>query len=152
MERISELLTPDLINLDLTSSKKEGVLAEVAEMVYKAGKVSDKDVFLAAIMKRENLESTGIGKGLAIPHARTDTVDGVVMAFARSEEGVDFQSLDQKPAHLVFLIASPEREKSAYIKALARISRLMRKDTFRQQLMEASTAQEVIQLIARNEI
>jgi PTS system fructose-specific IIA component/PTS system nitrogen regulatory IIA component len=152
MERISELLTPDLINLNLTSTDKEGVLVEVAEMVHKAGKVSDKDIFLAAITKRENLESTGIGKGLAIPHARTDTVDGVVMAFARSKEGVDFQSLDQKPAHLVFLIASPEREKSAYIKALARISRLMRKDAFRQQLMDANTPQEVIQLIARNEI
>lgn len=152
MERISELLTPDLINLNLTSKNKEGVLAEVADMVHKAGKVSDKDTFLGALMKRENLESTGIGKGLAIPHARTDTVDGVVMAFARSEEGIDFQSLDQKPAYLVFLIASPEREKSAYIKALARISRLMRKDTFRQQLMEANTPQEVVQLIARNEI
>jgi len=152
MERISELLAPDLINLNLTSREKEGVLVEVAEMVHKAGKVSDKDLFLAAIAKRENLESTGIGKGLAIPHARTDTVDGVVMAFARSKEGVDFQSLDQKPAHLIFLIASPEREKSAYIKALARISRLMRKDSFRQQLMEAATPQEVIQLIARNEI
>jgi len=152
MERISELLAPDLINLNLTSREKEGVLVEVAEMVHKAGKVSDKDLFLAAIAKRENLESTGIGKGLAIPHARTDTVDGVVMAFARSKEGVDFQSLDQKPARLIFLIASPEREKSAYIKALARISRLMRKDSFRQQLMEAATPQEVIQLIARNEI
>jgi PTS system fructose-specific IIA component/PTS system nitrogen regulatory IIA component len=152
MERISELLTPDLINLNLTSKNKEGVLAEVAEMVHKAGKVSDKDTFLGALMKRENLESTGIGKGLAIPHARTDTVDGVVMAFARSKEGIDFQSLDQKPAYLVFLIASPEREKSAYIKALARISRLMRKDTFRQQLMKANTPQEVVQLIARNEI
>ena len=152
MERISELLTPDLIKLELTSKNKEGVLAEVADMVHKAGKVSDKETFLGALMKRENLESTGIGKGLAIPHARTDTVDGVVMAFARSKEGVDFQSLDQKPAYLVFLIASPEREKSAYIKALARISRLMRRDTFRQQLMKVNTPQEVVQLIARNEI
>lgn len=152
MERISELLIAELIKLNLTSKDKEGVLKELAEMVHKAGKVSDKDAFLGSLMKRENLESTGIGKGLAIPHARTDTVDGVVMAFARSKEGIDFQSLDSKPAHLVFLIASPEREKSAYIKALARISRLLRKDSFRQQLINAESPQEVIQLIARNEI
>ncbi len=152
MERISELLVPDLINLNLTASDKEGVLEEMATMVHNAGKVSDRDAFLKSLMKRENLESTGIGKGLAIPHARTDTVQGVVMAFARSEVGVDFQSLDKKPAHLVFLIASPEREKSAYIKALARISRLLRKDDFRNRLMKATTPQEVLQLIARNEI
>jgi fructose-specific phosphotransferase system IIA component len=152
MERISELLVPDLINLNLTAKNKEGVLEEMATMVHNAGKVSDRDAFLKSLMKRENLESTGIGKGLAIPHARTDTVQGVVMAFARSEAGVDFQSLDKKPAHLIFLIASPEKEKSAYIKALARISRLLRKDDFRNRLLKAATPQEVLQLIARNEI
>ncbi len=152
MERISELLTDQLINLNLTSKDKEGVLEELADMVHRAKKVSDRDAFLRSIRKRENLESTGIGKGLAIPHARTDTVDGVVMAFARSEHGVDFQSLDNKPAHLIFLIASPEREKSVYIKVLAHTSRLLRKDKFRQQLMEVSTPKEVIQLIAKNEI
>ena len=152
MERISELLTDQLINLSLTSKDKEGVLEELADMVHRAKKVSDRDAFLRSLRKRENLESTGIGKGLAIPHARTDTVDGVVMAFARSEHGVDFQSLDNKPAHLIFLIASPEREKSVYIKVLARTSRLLRKDRFRQQLMEVSTPKEVIQLIAKNEI
>ncbi|TET45040.1 PTS sugar transporter subunit IIA [candidate division TA06 bacterium] len=152
MERISELLTDQLINLSLTSKDKEGVLEELADMVHRAKKVSDRDAFLRSLRKRENLESTGIGKGLAIPHARTDTVDGVVMAFARSEHGVDFQSLDNKPAHLIFLIASPEREKSVYIKVLARTSRLLRKDKFRQQLMEVSTPKEVIQLIAKNEI
>jgi fructose-specific phosphotransferase system IIA component len=152
MERISELLVPDLINLSLTAKNKEEVLEEMATMVHDAGKVSDRDAFLKSLMKRENLESTGIGKGLAIPHARTDTVQGVVMAFARSEVGVDFQSLDKKPAHLIFLIASPEKEKSAYIKALARISRLLRKDDFRNRLLKAATPQEVLQLIARNEI
>lgn len=152
MERISELLTDQLINLSLTSKDKEGVLEELADMVHRAKKVSDRDAFLRSLRKRENLESTGIGKGLAIPHARTDTVDGVVMAFARSEHGVDFQSLDNKPAHLIFLIASPEREKSVYIKVLAHTSRLLRKDKFRQQLMEVSTPKEVIQLIAKNEI
>lgn len=152
MEKISELLTDQLINLSLTSKDKEGVLEELADMVHRAKKVSDRDAFLRSLRKRENLESTGIGKGLAIPHARTDTVDGVVMAFARSEHGVDFQSLDNKPAHLIFLIASPEREKSVYIKVLAHTSRLLRKDKFRQQLMKVSTPKEVIQLIAKNEI
>lgn len=152
MERISELLITDLINLNLAAEDKEGALREMADMVHKAGKVSDRDAFLESLMKRENLESTGIGKGLAIPHARTDTVEGVVMALARSKEGVDFQSLDKKPAHLIFLIASPEREKSAYIKALARISRLLRKDEFRLELLRATRPEEVLQLIAKNEI
>jgi len=152
MEKISELLTDELINLNLSSKNKEDVFGELADMVHRAKKVSDRDAFLRSLMKRENLESTGIGKGLAIPHARTDTVEGVVMAFARSERGVDFQSLDKKPAHLIFLIASPEREKSIYIKVLARTSRLLRNDKFRQQLMKASSPEEVIQLIEKNEI
>lgn len=152
MEKISELLANELINLNLTSQKKEEALEELADMVHRAKKVSDRDAFLGSLMKRENLESTGIGKGLAIPHARTDTVDSVVMAFARSEQGVDFQSLDSKPAHLIFLIASPESEKSVYIKVLARTSRLLRNDKFRQQLMKASSPKEVLQLIEENEI
>ena len=152
MERISELLTNDLIDMELTSHDKEGVLEEMANMVFKAKKVSDRDAFLKALKNREDLESTGIGKGLAIPHARTDTVDGLVMAFARSKTGVDFQSLDKKPAHLIFLIASPEREKSAYIKVLARMSRLLRKEDFKEQLLKAATPTDVIQLIAKNEI
>lgn len=152
MERISELLVDDLINLNLTAKDKEGALEEMADMVHRARKVSDRDAFLKSLKKRENLESTGIGKGLAIPHARTDTVDGVVMAFSRSKDGVDFESLDKKPAHLIFLIASPEREKSAYIKVLARISRLLRRDEFRQQLLKAATPKDVVQLIAKNEL
>jgi fructose-specific phosphotransferase system IIA component len=113
--------------------------------------VKNGEEFLQALAKRENLESTGIGNGIAIPHARTDSVKDLLLAFARSPEGVDFSSIDGKPSYLIFLIASPEEKKSEYIMALAKLSRLLRKHVVRNQLKGAGTPEEVMEIIKTNE-
>ncbi len=113
--------------------------------------VENGERFLSALAKRENLESTGIGDGIAIPHARTDAVKNLVLAFARSNTGVDFSSIDGKPSHLIFVIASPEKKKSEYIMALAKLSRLLRKQSVREQLRKADNPEEIMNIIKNNE-
>ena len=113
--------------------------------------MSDGKEFTKALAKRENLESTGIGDGIAIPHARTNTVKDLLLAFARSPKGIDFSSIDGKPSYIIFLIASPENQKSEYIMALAKLSRLLRKHPVRELLRNAKDPDEVMSIIKENE-
>ncbi len=151
MTRVSDLLRDDLINLNLSSDEKVKTLEELADLISEREKITDREEFLKSVMAREGLESTGIGRGVAIPHARTDTVERTVVALGRSKEGVDFASLDGRPVHLIFLIVSPERDKRLYIKTLARISRMVRRDDFRRSLLRATTPSDVIALVKKNE-
>lgn len=151
MTRVSDLLRDDLINLNLSSGEKVKALQELTDLIFEKEKISNREEFLKSVMAREGLESTGIGRGVAIPHARTDTIDRTVIALGRSREGVDFASLDGQPAHLIFLIVSPERDKTLYIKILARISRMVRRDEFRRDLLKAKTPDDVISLVKKSE-
>ena len=151
MVRISSMMNEELVNLSLESKTKEKVIEEMAGAILERKKIQNREEFLRAILDRETLESTGIGRGIAIPHARTNAIDEIVVVFGRSEVGVDFSSLDGKPAQLFFLIVAPERERSAYINVLARLSRLLRKEDFRRSLEKANTAKKVIELIEKNE-
>ncbi|MFO7639048.1 MAG: PTS sugar transporter subunit IIA [bacterium] len=151
MTKVSELLASDAILLRLESSDKIEVIRELARPLIANGTVTDENTFFEAILRRENLESTGIGLGVAIPHARTPAVAQTALAFGRSEAGVDFNSLDGKPAFLVFLIAAPEDRKTEYIMTLARVSRLMRRDEARIALNRAQTAEEVIAVVQQYE-
>lgn len=147
MIRISEVIREEGIVLDLGTRDKKAVIAEMVEKIDNLGLIEDKNRFLADILKRENLESTGIGLGVAIPHARTAAARELILTFGRSTQGVDFNSLDGKPSHLIFLIAAPEEEKSAYIMALARLSKILRKEAVRVGLTRAFSPVEVIDII-----
>lgn len=151
MERISELLARENILLELRSKEKIEVIRELAQLLIDKGLIDSADDFFKAILKRENLESTGIGHGVAIPHARTKSVKNLILAFGRSEAGIDFSSLDGKPSHLVFLIAAPEDQKSEYILTLARLSKLLRQDDLRNQLLSAQAPAEIITVISKAE-
>ncbi|RKY73528.1 hypothetical protein DRQ00_12385 [candidate division KSB1 bacterium] len=151
MEKISELLREDLVILNLKSNDKTKIIEQLVDTVARVENIKDKSALLKAILEREELESTGIGMGVAIPHCRTDVTDKIIVAFGRSIPGADFKSLDGKPTHLVFLIIAPEAEKDKYIKVLARISSLVRRDEFRTALMKAMTRGEVINLFAERE-
>jgi PTS system fructose-specific IIC component len=151
MEKLSAMLVPDAIVLDLKAQEKIGVIRELAELLIAKGLIPDPEEFYAAILKRENLESTGIGAGVAIPHARTKAVKQLVLAFGRSLSGVDFDSLDAKPCYDVFLIAAPEEKKTEYIATLARLSKFLRRDEVRQDLAQAKSPPEVIEIIKRYE-
>lgn len=149
--KVSKLLKPKAIMMDIDAKEKIAAIEEMVNYLVANEFVSDGKVFLKALLKRENLESTGIGDGIAIPHARTNAVTSLILAFARSQDGVDFSAIDGKPSHLIFLIASPEDKKSEYIMALAKISRLLRRQYVRDQLKHAQNPQEVLNIIKKNE-
>ncbi|MCX7784967.1 MAG: PTS sugar transporter subunit IIA [candidate division WOR-3 bacterium] len=151
MQKISEFLSPDTIILDVKSNEKIEVIKELSQVLIDKNIITDTEEFFAAILKRENLESTGIGQGVAIPHARTKAVKNIALVFGRSLSGVDFSSLDGQPSYLIFLIAAPEDKKTEYIMTLARLSRLLRKDEARKNLLEAKSAEEVIKTISQYE-
>jgi len=149
--KISEFLKPEAIIMEMKSREKIAALRELVDNMVASKAVENGEEFQKALAKRENLESTGIGDGIAIPHARTDAVNNLVLAFARSEKGVDFSAIDGKPSHLIFLIASPINKKSEYIMALAKLSRLLRKQEVRQLLKKASNPEEILDIIKKNE-
>jgi PTS system fructose-specific IIC component len=151
MHRISEIIIPDGIVLDVKNSEKISVIKELAQILVDKNIINNTEDFFAAILRRENLESTGIGQGVAIPHARTSAVKNIAIVFGRSKIGVDFSSLDGQPSHLIFLIAAPEDKKTEYIMTLARLSKLLRKNDARNVLMNVQTPKEVIDTIIRYE-
>src|SRR5271167_1475571 len=106
--KLVSFLREELIELELKSKTKDDVIQELIDLINKTGEITNLDEFKKTILEREQLETTGIGDGIAIPHGRTDSVKQLVIAFGRSAEGVDFQCLDSNPAHLFFMIASPQ--------------------------------------------
>ena len=151
MQKISELLLPNAIILDLKAKEKVEAIKELSAVLIQQSFIIDSDEFFTAILKRENLESTGIGSGVAIPHARTKGVKNIVLAFGRSSNGVDFSSLDGKSSHLIFLIAAPEEKKSEYIITLARLSKILRNEEVRVRLNRVKTPDEVLSIIIQHE-
>ncbi len=151
MTRVTELLSQEAILLHLEAKEKIAVIHELARPLVKNGIVTNEKEFFAAILRRENLESTGIGLGIAIPHARTKAVKETALAFGRADHGVDFSSLDGKPSHLIFLIAAPEDKKTEYIMTLARVSKLLRKDEVKAALTKAETPKDVLNVLAQYE-
>lgn len=149
--KISDFLRSKAIVMEIKAKDKIEVLNELVEHMVSHKLVKNGEEFVKALAKRENLESTGIGDGIAIPHARTNAVQDLVLAFARSPHGVDFSSIDGKPSYLIFLIASPENKKSEYIMALAKLSQLLRKQTVREKLRNAKSPDEVLTVIKQNE-
>ena len=149
--RLIDILTQDCIVSDLKGRVKREVLEEmVAEVTFKFADLN-KERLLEVILERERLGSTGIGYGVAIPHARLKGLNSVIILFGRSLSGVEFQALDERPAHLFFLIVAPEDSTTAHIKILARISRLLQDAVLRNRLMVASTQEEIYSIIAEED-
>jgi fructose-specific phosphotransferase system IIA component len=147
MLKIQDLLDRDLILLDLRSADKAGVIRELTGHLERSGRVHDADALAQAVLDREAQGSTGIGEGIAIPHAKSRAISDIVVVFGRSKDGVDFQSLDGKPAHLFFLLVTPEDRPGDHLKVLARISRIMRNAALREQLLRCSLPEELQRLI-----
>lgn len=151
MIRLVDLLKKGGIILSIKAKEKIGAIKEMGQILIDNGLILNPEEFFTEILRRENMESTGIGMGVAIPHARTKAVKDLVLVFGRSEEGVDFSSLDKKPSHLLFLISAPEDKKEEYIYTLAKISRLVRKDEVRIKLNKAKTQEELLAIIGDSE-
>ena len=145
--RIQDIIPPEAVVDGLRAETKEGVLRELSEAVCRRLPVLSPDRLTAILMDREGLGSTGIGEGVAIPHGKIPGIDRLVAVFGRSPGGVQFASLDGKPARLFFLILAPENSAGMHLKALARISRLLKDQRFRGRLLAAKGAEGLTQVL-----
>ncbi len=150
--QIKDFLDKRAINPRLTAKTKDEVLEELVSLLEKTGQVTDREEFLRVIKEREELGSTGIGYNIAIPHARSKVVKSLCGAFGISKEGIDFDALDKEPVHLFFLLGAPQNASGEYLKALAIISRFLRKKRARQELMKAETVEDVERVIEKEGI
>ena len=145
--QISEFLDIQTIEADLGASNKPGVIRELVGLLLRADPGLDPNMLVDVLTRREKLQSTGIGQGIAIPHGRTNEVDGIKACFGRSISGVDFQSLDGQPTHLFFTLLVPEDAQGIHLKALARLSRLLKNEELRSRLMAAEDAQTLYSIL-----
>ncbi|GIM30370.1 PTS system fructose-specific EIIABC component [Clostridium polyendosporum] len=149
--KITELLKKDTIIIDLKSKSKPEVINELVDKLYGAGRLNDKEEYKKAIIKREEQFSTGIGDGIAIPHAKTAAVKTPALAFGRSKEGIDYDSLDGNNAHIFFMIAASEGAHNDHLDTLSRLSSMLINEAFRNKLMSAASIEEILSLIDAEE-
>jgi len=149
--KISDLLIKDRINLDVQSSDKTGIIRELAKLHESTGVLNDYEGYVNALMAREAQSSTGIGEGIAIPHAKTEFVKEPALAMGRKKEGIEYDSLDGEPATLFFMIAAPDGANNTHIETLARLSQLLLDDDFKAALENVATADEVVDIINKAE-
>lgn len=148
---LTDLLTAEVIKIPLESDEKFQIIEEMVDVLNAAGRIDNRDMVLNAVLDRERVMSTGMGDGVAIPHAKTDGVKNLVAAFGVTKQNIDFQSIDGKPVRIIFLLAGPTDQTGPHLKALSRISRLMHRKEFREKLAAVRSAQEVIDAISSEE-
>jgi fructose-specific phosphotransferase system IIA component len=151
--KITDLLSKDAISIDIGSAEKEEVIKELVLLLVSAGEIkkADMNMVLKKLQEREMLGSTGIGKGVAIPHAKCDKAKKMVAAFGVSREGVDFKSLDGEKTNIFFLLIAPGETPGPHLKALAKISRLLDDKFVRDRLRSAESPMEIIKIIKEEE-
>jgi fructose-specific phosphotransferase system IIA component len=149
--KLKDLLSEDVIRIPLKNTEKDKIIEEMVSILDDAHKLTDREAVLKAVMEREKVMSTGMGDGVAIPHAKTDAVKGLVAAFGITNQPVDFESIDGKPVRMVFLLVGPANQTGPHLKALSRISRLMHREDFRENLALARDRSQVIKAIEKEE-
>ncbi|MCE7970422.1 MAG: PTS sugar transporter subunit IIA [Leptolyngbya sp. PLA2] len=142
-----DILTPECIRAPLHAADKRGVIDELVDLLAVAGKVENPATLKEAVWTREQTRTTGIGHGLAIPHGKCPGMPALAMALGRPAQPLDFEAIDNQPVRLVVLLASPADRTSDHIQALARISRLMTMEDFRERMYNAASAQEIWELL-----
>lgn len=145
--KLSKFCEEELMSFDLSATTKEDIIKELVDLAAKSSMVREKEELLAAVLEREKLVTTGVGYGVAFPHAKTRAIKGITIIFGRSEVGVDFEAMDKKPVHLFFLIAAPEDAIGAHLNVMARLSYIMKSEKNRERLMRAKTAGEVMLIL-----
>ncbi|MBM4108484.1 MAG: PTS sugar transporter subunit IIA [Phycisphaerae bacterium] len=146
-----DVLTPESIRAPLQATDKWGVIAELVDVLGAAGKVKDVKALKEAVWTREQTRTTGIGNGLAIPHGKCAGMPGLAMAIGKPAQPMNFEAIDGQPVRLIVLLASPPDRTSDHIQALARISRLMTMDEFREKVYAAQTAEQIHELLKSQE-
>ncbi len=146
-----DILSPNCVKAPLAARDKRGVIDELVDVLVAAGRVSDARGLKDAVWTRELTRTTGIGHGLAIPHGKSPGMSSIAMAIGKPSAPMDFQAIDAQPVRLVVLLASPPDRTSDHIQALARISRLMTMDQFRERVYAAGTSDEIYSLLKMQE-
>ena len=149
--QLHKLLTSETIRINLDVSSKEEVLHHLIDLLAGHPAVEDIAQVREAVFRREDMMSTGVGKGIALPHAKTPSVQSTVAAFAITREPVEFEAIDDRPVRLFFLLVGNEEARSNHIKVLSRISRLLNQDAFRERLLQANTVEEVLSIFEQGD-
>lgn len=149
--KIMDFLYPEAIIIDLKAQDKKSAITEMIDALSKSKKLKKPSEVIEAILEREKLGSTGIGQGVAIPHGKTNAVSEQIGALAVSQKGLEFNSLDGEPVHLIFLLVGPVEVAGQHLKALARISRLFKDRFFRQAIKDAKSVEEIVKIIQKED-
>ncbi|OPY10389.1 MAG: PTS system fructose-specific EIIABC component [Syntrophaceae bacterium PtaB.Bin038] len=149
--QITDMLDKNYIIEELKATSKRAVLAELSEILSRDQKGLAPGAMVEVLLEREKLGSTGIGDGIAIPHGKLKGLDRLMISFGRSRQGIDFDAIDGKPVHIFFLLMAPESSTGQHLKALAKISRMLKDPEFRNGLLEAKSAEEMYRKIAEKD-
>lgn len=149
--KLSDVLTRERIIINLHGKDKQDILEKMVNVARTSDKVTNKEDLLKKVLEREKIKSTGIGGGIGIPHAQTSGVIDTIACLGVSVQGIEFNSIDTKPVHLVFLIATKERTNSTYLGLLSRIARLFIDEPFKQKIIESTSPAEIMNLILEKE-
>jgi PTS system nitrogen regulatory IIA component len=148
--KILDVLTTDTIIADLNAHDKKGILEELAAPVARQAGV-ETETLVKVLLEREQLGSTGIGGGIGIPHGKLKDMNQLALGFGLSRKGVDFDSMDGKPTHIFFLLVTPENSTGLHLKVLARISRILKNEPFKEKLFNAAGVDEILDIIAEED-
>jgi len=146
-----DILSANSVIVDLKGETKEEIIEELVDALEVGEVITNRDKVLQAVLEREKIMSTGIGDGIAIPHGKSDAVARLAAALGTQKRGVDFEALDGEPAYVFFLLVSPANVSGPHIKALARISRLLKNDDFKKKLIDAVSAEDIMAVIESEE-
>ena len=146
-----DLIRPEIIKIPLESKSKEGILRELLQLLQDAGQLGSFDAAYSSLLDRESKGSTGLEEGIAIPHAKTDTVESLTLAIGIAPEGIDFQALDGKPSNLFFMLLAPPDQSGPHIEALSEIARLTQSKAFCRILLRSRDSEEIVELFTAEE-
>lgn len=149
--QLADVLTKNRVFLNFTAESKDQSIEKFISLLEESGSIKDPAVLKDALFEREKLGTTGVGFGIAMPHARSGSIKDLTVAFFRSEKGFDFKAIDGAPVQIVFLLLAPISSGGPYLKLLAKISRLLRSDDFKKSLLDAKDEDEIIQIIKDND-
>ena len=149
--KVIDFLHHEAVVLDIKATDKESAIREMAEVLKQLKKIKDTSEVIDVLLQREKLGSTGIGQGIGIPHAKSQNVKSLVAAFGLSQKGVNFDSLDGEPVYIFFLLIAPADSAGPHLKALARVSRLLKDKFFRECLKNTKTAKDIMDLVSQED-
>jgi PTS system nitrogen regulatory IIA component len=149
--KVSDFLDPSAVVIDLNAKNKKEVLEELCSALVALHTRLDRDKMVGILLDRERLGSTGVGEGVAIPHGKMDDLEGIIACFGRSRGGVEFEAVDKAPVSLFFLLFAPENSAGIHLKALAKISRLLKRPSVREELMNASSEQDMYGILTQDD-